>query len=371
MKFWPGTWLMAGKELRQLLRDPYTLILVVAAPLLQLLLLGYSLETRVRDLPVLVYDADGGRLSRMLLARFSSHPAFAISGFVREESELLAALRRGDAKVAISIPRRYSEDAFSGHASTVKLWVDGSDASSSAQALAEARLIGASHLASIAAFGLETRPQSIDFLVNILYNPEGRSSVSVVPALVAILTELTVRLLISLSFVRERERGTMERLRSTGLRFSSIIAGKLLLGLAVGALTASLLSLLMISVFRIGIGAPWWVFSTAMIAILTPGLGLGLWLSAEAKNQAQTLQLNFLIALPSVLLSGFLFPRTSMPAILETCSRFLPGTWAIELMRAIVVRGAPAQELLTNAAALVGLGALFLAIGLLRIRRVC
>ncbi len=369
MKYWRGSWLVAGKELRQMLRDPQGLLLVLGAPLLQLLVLGYALDTRARDLPVAVQDLDGGRLSRMLLARVSTHPTFAVKAYVRSEAELLGLLRRGGVKLAIQIPARYTEDAFSGRAVEVRVWVDGSDASSSAQALAEVRGIGAAQAIEIASMGIGELPAGPGMKTETLYNPEGRSAVAFVPALVGILAELTVRLLVSLSFVRERERGTMARLRSTGLHLASIVSGKIAFAFWVGVLVCAAMTAMMAGVFGIGIGAPAWLYALTMVTVLMPGLGLGLWLSAEAKTQAETLHLNFLIALPSVLLSGFLFPRASMPAPLVALSGFLPNTWALEAMRGMVVRGAALPEIGPALGALAGLGVGFGVIGWWRLRR--
>jgi ABC-2 type transport system permease protein len=361
-------WLVAGKEFRQLVRDPYTLLLVLAAPVVQLVLIGYAFDTRGSHLPVAILDEDGGRLGRMLKDRLLRHTSFDTGPEVGTEAALLALLRRGEVKLAIAIPKRYSEDAFSGRRTVVRLWVDGSDASSSAQALAEAKLIGVAHQAEIAVMGLGKQAGGVELETQVLYNPEGRSAVSVVPALVAILTELTVRLLVSLSFVRERERGTADRLRSTGLGMGAIAGGKLLVGAVTGIVTGVLLSTIMVAVFSIPVSGAWWLYVLAMFAVVLPGLGLGLWLSAEAKNQAQILQLNFLIALPSVLLSGLLFPRGGMPPLVEGFSRVLPSTWSLELMRGVVLRGAPVGEMAVCFAALLGMGGVFLAIGYWRIR---
>jgi ABC-2 type transport system permease protein len=363
-----GVLLVAGKEFRQLIRDPYTLLLVLAAPVLQLLLIGFAFDTRASHLPMAILDEDGGRLSRMLRDRFSQHSSFALGSNAGSEEQLLELLKGGKVKLAMVIPKRYSEDAFSGRRTVVKLWVDGSDASSSAQALAEAKLIGLAHQAAIGVMGLGERPAGVELQTQVLYNPSGRSAVSIVPALVAILTELTVRLLVSLSFVRERERGTADRLRSTGLGLGAIAGGKLLIGAAAGTVTAVLLSSVMVWVFAIPVRGEWWAYVAGLMAVMAPGLGLGLWLSAEAKNQAQILQLNFLIALPSVLLSGLLFPRGGMPPLVEGFSRLLPSTWSLELMRGVVVRGAPAAEMAICFAALLGMGGMFLAIGSWRIR---
>ncbi|MEO5925693.1 MAG: ABC transporter permease [Bryobacteraceae bacterium] len=369
MSLWQGCWLIAGKEFRQLARDPFLLLLVLGAPLLQLLIFGYALETRVRDLPVAVQDLDHARLSRMLLDRLAANPAFRLTYSASSEEELVGLLRSGKAKIAVQIPTDYTVRAFYRQPVALRMWVDGSDASTSAQALAAAQTIVMGHEADLLLLGVPEQERPLKIETQLLYNPEARSVLAFVPALIGILVELTVRLFISLSFVRERERGAMDLLRITRISSTALVAGKFAAGVAIGLVTAALLTTAMIWVFGISLGAPVWLYWGAMISIMLPGLGLGLWLSVEAKHAAQVLQLNFLIALPSVLLSGFLFPRSSMPWPMTALAQVLPNTWSLDVMRGMILRHAGLDEVGPAMLALTCLGLAYTGIGALRMRK--
>jgi len=190
-----------------------------------------------------------------------------------------------------------------------------------------------------------------------------------VPGLVALLLEMTTLLLVSLSLVKERERGTLDQLRITSISPASLIGGKLLACAAMGVGTGMVLTILMRMVFGISVRGDLVLYFVALLAFVLPALGLGLFLTAEARNQAQALQLTYLVLLPSFLLSGFVFPRNTMPAVVREFSALLPTTWSREIVRGLVLRGAGFDDIRGALSMSVLLGVVYVCGGALHLRR--
>jgi ABC-2 type transport system permease protein len=369
MNFWRGVRLIAGKEFWHLRHDPYTLILTIVLPLTQFLLFGYALDTRVHDLPTAVQNQDGERFSRSLLEQVSHSQVFRITRQVDSEQELLGLLRRGEVRVAIQIPPGYSTNAFYGRPVAVRIWIDGSDAAMAGQAVVAAQAIGLEEAIAITVAGTPSKSLSPQFRTELLYNPGEKSANYFIPGLVALLLEMTTLLLVSLSFVKERERGTLDQLRITTINIESLLAGKLLACALMGLGTGIVLTVLMTLIFGITVQGSLLLLSVAMLAFLLPALGIGLFLTAEARNQAQALQLTYLVFIPSILLSGFLFPRHTMPAPVAALSALLPATWSIEIVRGIVLRGAGWHDLRSSICVVGLLGVCYVAVGMVHLKR--
>jgi ABC-2 type transport system permease protein len=367
MNPWKAARVVAHKEVRHLRHDPYTLFLVFAVPLAAFLLFGYALETRVRDLPTAVQNLDNGRYSRELMADFSQSPVFELSAEGSSERDLLDALRAQRVKVAIQIPAGYSEAVFYGRPVTVRVWVDGSDAVLAGQAVHAARAIGVRHAIRIAFAGTGIEAP-IEVSTEALYNPDGRPANYFTPALCALFGETTTLLLVALSIAKERERGTLDQLRITSIPLPSLIAGKLLACAWPGVAVSAILIVLMQAVFRVPIAGNLGLLAVSLLALQGPAMGLGLVLTAEARNQSQALQLSYFVFLPSVLLSGLIFPRETMPAAAKLISDWIPATWSTQLVRGIVLRGATWQESLPALGALTVLALLLIGVGSWRLR---
>lgn len=369
MTFWRQLFLICGKEYRHLARDPYTLVLTMALPLVQFLLLGYALDTRVRDVPTAVQNLDGDRLSRELVGDFERSPVFRLTRQAGSEEELLGMLRRGEVRVAVQIPQQYSVNAFYRRPVAVRVWIDGSDGALAGQAVFAARAIGLEQAVSMTVAGTPAAQSPLEFRPQVLFNPRGSSANYFVPALVATLVETITVLLVALTMVKERERGTLDQLRITNISLGALISGKLAAATVMAVGTGLVLTLLMRAVFGIAVSGSLWLYALALISIVPPALGLGLIITAAARNQAQALQLTFLVLMPCVLLSGFVFPRHVMPAAVQAFTTLMPTTWSLQLVRGIVLRGAGWPDLAGQFAALAGLGALYISAGALRLRK--
>ena len=367
MTFQRGATTIAAKELRHLLHDPYTLVLTIGLPIFTLLLFGYALDTRVRDVPTAIEDLDKGRYSQALIDDFSHSPVFhllAAGGApVREK------LRSGVAKVAVQIPAGYSTAMFYGRPEAVRIWVDGSDAVLSGQTAAAAQAIGEKHAVQVALEGSSVKNVPAKFDAQSLFNPDGWSANYFVPALTALLAETTTLLLVALSMAKEYEHGTLDQLRITAISLPSLIAGKLLTCGGVGLAVSVLMLVLLKGVFGVAIAGSGWLLCAALLAFQGPALGLGLIVTAEARNQAQAQQLTYFVSLPSILLSGLVFPRETMPAPAHLLSGLLPTTWSTQIMRGIVLRGSSYAELSGPFTALLVLTVLFVAAGTWRLSK--
>jgi ABC-2 type transport system permease protein len=369
MNFWRQLLLIAGKELLHLRRDPYTLVLTVALPLVQFLLFGYALDTRVHDVPTAIQNLDGERFSHNLVAEFANSDVFRVTQRADSEAELLSLLRRGEARVAVQIPAHYSVDAFYHRPVSVRVWIDGSDAALAGQTVFAAQSIGLEQAVSMTLAGTPAARMPLQLRPEVLFNPAGRSANYFVPALVANLVEMTTLLLVALSLVKERERGTLDQLRITNIRLGALISGKLVAGAAMGLGTGFVLTVMMRLVFGIAVGGSLWLYSLALLAFLPPALGLGLFVTAVARNQAQALQLTYLLLMPCILLSGFVFPREAMPTAVAGFSMLIPTTWSLDIMRGIVLRGAGFADLAPSFGMLALLGVVYLSAGALHLRR--
>jgi len=369
MTFLEGLLLVAAKEFRHLRHDPYTLLLTIGVPLSQMLLFGYALDTRVRDVPVVVQNLDGERYSRTLIDAFVHSTLFRVALEVRTEEELLSHLRRGVAKVAIQIPPSYSAGAFHHRPRQVRVWIDGSDAAMAAQVVVAAQAIG---LEQSIAITIGDRPgvkAPLEIRPEVLYNPSGRPVNYFVPGLVATLLETTTMLLVALSFVKERERGTLDQLRITGISLASLIGGKLAACATCGLGTGFILMAMMHFIFTVPIAGSALFFAAALVLFVPPALGLGLIVTAEARNQAQALQMTFLVGIPSMMISGFIFPRETMPDAVVAFSALLPTTWSLQIARGIALRGADLVDLAPALAGSAALGILYVGLGALHLRR--
>jgi ABC-2 type transport system permease protein len=369
MTVWQGLLLVAKKECRHLWRDPYTLVLTMALPLVQMLLFGYALETRARHIPTAVQDMDGGRFSRDLVAQFERSDVFRVTRRASSERELLQLIRAGDAGIAIQIPAKYSSNAFYHRPAVVRVWVDGSDAGAAGQVVVAAQAIGLEQAVAMTVGGTPSARLPLQLRPEVLFNPSGHSVNYFIPGLVAMLIGETGLLLVSLSFVKEREQGTLDQLRITGIRLGSLVGGKLVTSTAIALATACILTVLMKTVFGLQVNGSFWLYAAALGACVPPSLGLGLIITAEARNLAQALQLTFLVWLPSIILSGFIFPRRNMPQAVVWLSALIPTTWSVQLVRGIVLRGAGWADLRSEFAMLFVLGLGYLALGAWHLQR--
>jgi ABC-type multidrug transport system permease subunit len=360
------------KEIIQISRDPLTLGLMLLMPMIQLLIFGYAVNTSVRNIKTAVYNLDNRRESRELLDAFENTDYFRIVEFVDTDAELNTAIVSGRVKVGIKIPSDYSDNLFADRQATVLVLIDGSDSSIATQSITVSTSIGlrqslARMTDTVNNQGLPQLP--IEVRPKMLFNPDSRSANFMVPGLIAVILQMITTLLTAFSIVRERERGTLEQLLVTPVRPLGLMLGKLVPYGLVGFVEVCTVLAVMRLVFDVPIKGSLTLLLALSLLFLFTALAIGLLISAKAQNQMQALQLAWMIMLPSVLLSGFMFPRDSMPVAMQAIGYLMPVTHFMEIIRGIVLRGATLMDLLPEVVTLAVMGLLLLVLSVVRFHK--
>jgi ABC transporter DrrB family efflux protein len=344
------------KEIIQISRDPVTLVLMLLVPMFQLTVFGYAINTDVRDIKTAVYNLDLGRESRELLAAFENTDYFHIVEYVGSDEVLNNAIVAGRVKIGIKIPPDYSDRLLTNRQAAVLVLIDGSDSSIATQSLQVSTSVGLTQsLARLtnSQLPIEVRPK-------MLFNPDSRSANFMVPGLVAVILQIITTMLTAFSIVRERERGTLEQLLVTPIRPFGLMLGKLVPYGLIGFFETCTVLVVMRLLFDVPINGSVVLLLGLSLIFLFTALAIGLLISTKAQNQMQALQLAWLIMLPSVLLSGFMFPRDSMSVIMRAVGFMVPATHFMEIIRGIVLRGATFMDLLPEVITLAAMGVVLL-----------
>jgi len=344
------------KELLQLRRDRVTLGMIVMLPLVQLLLFGYAINTDVRNIPAVVVDQSNTALSRILTQIVT---ATQVVDFVERHDSIEQAERAivaGRVRAAFVIPpdvaKRLARSPAVGHglatprstdeetSRPVAQWiVDGSD-TTIAGAIKALRGMPLQEL-----FDQDVNRTTPTFEVALFYNPEQRSAVNIVPGLVGIILTMTMIMFTSAAIVRERERGNMEMLINTPVRPIELMLGKIIPYIFIGLIQASIILSLGHLIFQVPMNGALLALAVATLLFIGASLSLGLVLSTIAQSQLQAMQLTIFILLPSILLSGFMFPFEGMPRVAQQIAQVLPATHFMRVIRAIVLRDATLAEI--------------------------
>ena len=347
---------MLAKESIQMRRDRITFAMMLGIPLLQLVLFGFIDQT-VRDVPTVVVDQDRTSASRELIDKLRSTRTFKIVATTPDPHEARASITAGRARVGVVIGPDFHQRRLRGSGAKLLILIDGSDSSVSSQALASINgLIASENLQAIQERVPTGRlTPAISAQPIILFNPDGRTANFILPGLVAIVLQLVATVLAALAIVRERERGTLEQLLVTPVNPLGLMLGKLAPYLAVGLVEMVLILLAMRFIFDVPTrGSVVFLFAMALVYLFAL-LSLGLFISTRAQTQAQAQQMAQLFLLPSIFLSGYIFPASGLPRPLWLIGRLLPATHMIEIMRGVVLRDAGVRQLLPNVAALVAI----------------
>jgi ABC-2 type transport system permease protein len=341
---------IAWKELIQLRRDRLTLAMVAVLPIMQLLLFGYAINTDVRHIPTVVYDADASAESRDLVRSLEATGFYDIVGNVQSYAEIERVVRAGRARTAIVIPTRYASDLRLGRPTKVQLIVDGSDPQTVASATDAASGLVAERASELALGrlhgpGLAAGTALLSLEPETWYNPELRTAVFVVPGLIGIILTMTMIMMTAMAIARERERGTLEQLVVSPIGRVELMLGKILPYVGIGYLQMTLVLLIGSFVFRTPlVGSPLLLYLLALLFIAA-NLALGLVFSTLAKTQQQAMQMSFFFLLPNILLSGFMFPFDAMPRFAQILAEGLPLTHFLRIVRGIALRGAGFSDL--------------------------
>jgi drug efflux transport system permease protein len=355
------------KEVLHVRRDFTTLFFSLIIPLLQMILLGFGIDTNIRQINTVVFNADGRRESRELLDRLKNSDTFHIIRYVQNDGDLNDAIIAGRARVGIKIPVDYSDRLLHQMSAQVLVLIDGSDSSVAGQAVNVTTSIGLDEslrrvLASRSSFAVDMRPM-------LLFNPDSRSPNFFLPGLTAILLLNVTTFLTAFSIVREKERGTLEQLFVTPVRPMGLLLGKLLPYLGIGFFELTAIVTFMRFVFKVPIHGSVPLLGLLSLPYLFVSLSLGILISSKANTHAEAMQLAFLTILPSVFFSGYIFPRETMPTFFYGLSYFVPAAYFINITRGIILRGAGIVHLWTDGLVLFAMGTFLLVMAARRFQR--
>lgn len=369
------------KEFSHIRREPATLFFAFVVPVMQTIVFGIAINTEIEDIPTVVFDLDGRSHARELKDAFRNTNTFTIVERVLNEEAFDRALTSGRAKVGVRIPADYSDRLLAGQQTQVQVLIDGSDSQVATTALNTANLLAMNLSIGRAKALADTMPVvpardetgatalPIQIRTRLLYNPNLESSHFFVPGLVGIILQLVTLFLTAFAIVRERELGTLEQLFVTPVSRAGLLLGKLA-PYALLAFGETLIVMnVMVFLFDVPIRGDIGLLLMLSFLFLLCALGLGLFVSTISKTQLQAFQFAFIIMLPSVLLSGFMFPRSQMPGPIYIATFAIPVTYYLEILRAIVLRGADLIDVLPS---VLGLGistVLILALSLMRFRK--
>lgn len=333
------------KEFIQVKRDPRTLVIIMIVPAVQLLLFGYAVTTNVDHITTVVYDQARDSRSRDFIKAFTNTEYFTVVNHVDSPGEARAAIDRGDAKVAFIIPPDFSRNLDAGKVAQLQVMIDGSDPNTASTALFTASSIAQNQAATLVQQSLSRMGggRGLDIPVeirpNILYNPSMESVNFMIPGLIGLIIQTQAVILTAFAIVREREKGTLEQLIVTPIKPWELMVGKILPYVIIAFIQV---------LVALGLGMLWFKMSVAgsvtlllalSLVFLIGSLGIGLLISTISQTQNQALQLSMLVMLPSILLSGFVFPREAMPPVMYYMGYAVPLTYFLKILRGIALKG--------------------------------
>ncbi len=354
---------IARKEVRQLARDRITFGMIVGIPLMQIILFGYAINTDVRHLRTGVADQAGTELSRQLVAQARASQVLEPILTARTSKELLEMLRRGEIAVGIYIPPDFERRLQQPDRPGAQLLVDGADP----------MILGAARQLSQMRLGQDTAQKVKQagelFEIYNPYNPERRSAVHIVPGLIGVILTMTMVMFTAMAIVRERERGNLELLINTPVRNSELMVGKILPYIFIGLVQVTLILLMGYFLFGVPVEGDLIDVYLASLVFIAANLTLGLVISTVAQSQFQAMQITFFFFLPSILLSGFMFPFDGMPTAAQYIAELLPLTHFTRLIHGIVLRGSSIGELMPEIYALIAFAGVTLVIATKRFHK--
>jgi ABC transporter DrrB family efflux protein len=352
-----GLWAVFVKEFVHIRRQPTTLFFMFVVPVIQTIIFGYAINTQIENIPTVFLDLDGRQQAQVLIEQFHNTRRFKLVERVFSEEALERSLRSGRAKVGITIPPNFSDRLLMGEQAHVQVLIDGSDSQVASTAQNTSQLLGQTisiNMARRAGESFQIAPfrnaegdtaLPLEVRARLLYNPDLESSHFFVPGLVGVILQLVTLFLTSFAIVRERELGTLEQLFVTPVGRVGLMLGKLIPYSIIGIVEVLIMLAVMVYVFGVPIRGNLFLLLSLSLLFTVCSLGLGLFISTVATTQLEGFQIAFVIMLPSILLSGFVFPREEMPFPIYWVSFALPATWFIEILRGIILRGADVIDL--------------------------
>ena len=343
---------VAKKEVLHVLRDPSTIFFALFIPIIEMFMLGFAIDTNVRNVRTAVLDLAKTQESKRLLQQFENARTFQIILRAQSEQELSEAIVAGKVRVGIKIPEDYSRKRLLGQPTQILVLVDGSESSIAAESVNVSNAIALRQsLEQI----LDRRELAVDNRPRVLFNPDTRSANFFLPGLMVVMCQILAVMLASTAIVREKEKGTLEQLFMTPVRAGELILGKLSPYLLLAFLQHGMIMLIMVLVFRVPINGSVMMLLMVMLPFVVAMLGMGLWVSTKAPSRDAAQQLGMGTVIPAIFLSGYIFPLDSMPLFFRYFAYLIPTTWLIDAARGVILRGAGWHELWIHCVVLWGM----------------
>ncbi len=365
-------WAIVVKEFIQMRRDRVTFGMMIGIPLIQLILFGFAINADPKHLPTAVLLADYGPHGRTLLQAIRNSDYFEVTRQVMSEREADEVLARGDVQFVINIPYNFSRDVVRGEKPAILVEADATDPAATSNAIGSLRVLAATalrqDLTGPLAF-LSRSDDPIDLRIHARYNPEAITQYNIVPGLMGVVLTMTMVMITGLAITRERERGTMENLLSMPTRPFEVMIGKVLPYILVGYVQVMLILLAAHLLFKVPVYGNIPMLFLAALVFITANLAMGITFSTMAQNQLQAVQLSFFFFLPSLLLSGFMFPFRGMPQWAQTIGEVLPLTHFLRIVRGIMLKGNGVEEIVLQLWQIALFAIVALAIGVKRYRQ--
>ncbi len=357
------------KEFRQLRRDRLTFAMMVGVPVMQLILFGYAINTDPKRLPMAAVIADESEFSRSLVAGLENSGYFRITHRPGNEADANRLLRQGQVQFVLVIPVDFSRRMLRGEKPAMLLAADATDPAAGGNALAALNAISRqalSHDLSGTLAHLRPTEPPYEIRVQRRYNPEGLSRYNIVPGLIGVILTMTMVMMTALAMTRERERGTMENLLATPVRPIEVMVGKIAPYILIGYVQVVVILTAARLLFVVPMVGSLTLLSLALVVFMAANLAVGFTFSTIARNQLQAMQLTFFFFLPSLLLSGFMFPFRGMPVWAQTIGEVLPLTHFLRIVRGILLKGSGVADILPS---LWPIAAFMLGAGLIALNR--
>ena len=343
-------WLgIVGKEFIQLKRDRLTFGMIVGIPIIQLILFGFAINSDPKHLPTAALIADRSEFSRSILAGLRNSEYFAFIGEARDEDDANRMLATGEAQFVISIPADFSKRLVRGERPALLVEADATDPSATGNAIAALNQLAQTvlvHDLTGPLAPLATSPNAFEVRIHPRYNPEALTQYNIVPGLMGVILTMTMVMMTGLAITRERERGTMENLLATPATALEVMTGKIVPYILIGLLQISIVLTLANWLFNVPMLGNIAILYLAVLLFIAANLTLGLTFSALAQNQLQAVQMTFFFFLPSILLSGFMFPFRGMPRWAQYIGEALPLTHFLRIVRGVLLKGNGVAEVL-------------------------
>ena len=360
------------KEFVQMRRDRLTFAMMVGIPIVQLVLFGFAINSDPKSLPTALLSNDNSAFSRSLVRAMENTGYFRIVAVVPNEAAVRRMLLTGEVQFAVTIPTDFSRDVQRGTRPSVLVEADATDPAATSNAigaLRELQSLALGHDLSGPLAALRADPPPFDIVIHRAYNPEGITQYNIVPALIGVILTMTMIIMTALAVTREIERGTMENLLSMPVRPAEVLLGKILPYSFVGAIQVAIVMIAARLIFEVPFVGNFWLFGGIVIIFVVTNLALGLMFSTVARNQLQAMQMAIFFFLPSILLSGFMFPYRGMPDWAQVLGEVLPLTHFLRITRGILLKGAEWRDIAPEVWPLLAFLAVVLIVALRRYRQ--